>query len=106
MASIRVLLLTLSHLGSCARSTWPAGSRCAIGPVGRSSPTSHSHPVPAAALDLLSYALIRHRPQTIIVERDDRLDQGQEILDDVARIRACVKPHGTVDGEAALGSPV
>jgi uncharacterized protein len=66
---------------------------------------SHSHPVPAAALDLLSYALTRHRPQTIIVERDDRLDQGQEILDDVARIRACVEPHGTVDAEAALGSP-
>jgi uncharacterized protein len=48
---------------------------------------THSHPVPEAALDLLDYALIRHQPQTIILERDDRLEEGEEILEDVARIR-------------------
>jgi uncharacterized protein (UPF0276 family) len=49
---------------------------------------THSHPVPDAALDLLDHALVRHPPKTIIVERDDRLDAGDEILEDVARIRA------------------
>jgi len=65
---------------------------------------SHSHPLPDEALDLLDYALARHRPQTIIVERDDRLDEGQEILDDVARIRARVAAHRIAHGEATLGS--
>lgn len=70
---------------------------------------SHSHPVPDAALDLLRYALVRHMPSFIILERDDRLEAVEEILDDVARIRACVakaragqRPHGaTVVGSAA-----
>ena len=48
---------------------------------------SHSHPRPDETLPLLDYALARHLPRTIIVERDDRLDAGAEILDDVARIR-------------------
>jgi uncharacterized protein len=51
---------------------------------------SHSHPVPDAALDLLGYALARHMPSVIILERDDRLEAVDEILDDVARIRARV----------------
>ena len=51
---------------------------------------SHSHPVPDAALDLLEYALARHEPSVIILERDDRLEAGGEILDDIARIRARV----------------
>jgi uncharacterized protein (UPF0276 family) len=49
---------------------------------------SHSHPVPDAALDLLEHVLARHAPTAIIVERDDRLDAVDEILGDVARIRA------------------
>jgi uncharacterized protein (UPF0276 family) len=49
---------------------------------------SHSHPVPGDALDLLSYMLARQFPSTIILERDERLDALDEILDDVARIRA------------------
>jgi uncharacterized protein len=61
---------------------------------------SHSHPVPEEALDLLDYALVRHRPQTVILERDDRLDEGEEILEDVARIRARVAAHRTAHGEA------
>jgi uncharacterized protein (UPF0276 family) len=67
---------------------------------------SHSHPVPDAALDLLDYALARHAPANIIVERDDRLDAVEEILDDVARIRArLANPQlGKAHGQPALGS--
>jgi uncharacterized protein (UPF0276 family) len=67
---------------------------------------SHSHPVPDEALDLLAYALQRHRPQTIILERDERLDAFDEILDDVARIRACVDSvqTGARHVEPAVGS--
>jgi uncharacterized protein (UPF0276 family) len=65
---------------------------------------SHSHPIPNEALDLLDYALARHRPQTIIVERDDRLDEGEEILDDVARIRARLAAHRTVHGDPTFGA--
>ena len=49
---------------------------------------THSHPVPEAALDLLDYALARQAPAAIVLERDDRLDAVEEILDDVARLRA------------------
>ncbi len=51
---------------------------------------SHSHPVPDAALDLLDRVLVRHRPDTVVLERDDRLHEFDEILDDVRRIRARV----------------
>jgi uncharacterized protein (UPF0276 family) len=49
---------------------------------------THSHPVPEGALDLLDYVLARHAPATVVLERDDRLDAVDEILADVARIRA------------------
>jgi len=49
---------------------------------------THSHPVPEGALDLLDHVLTRHRPDTIILERDDRLHAFDEILDDLRRIRA------------------
>jgi uncharacterized protein (UPF0276 family) len=51
---------------------------------------SHSQPVPDEALELLAYALKRQSPATIIIERDERLDRVDEIVDDLARIRACV----------------
>jgi uncharacterized protein (UPF0276 family) len=51
---------------------------------------SHSHPLPAQTLDLLDHVLERHAPATIILERDDRLDATDEIIDDVARIRESV----------------
>jgi uncharacterized protein (UPF0276 family) len=51
---------------------------------------SHSQPVPAEVLALLSHALKRQSPGTIILERDERLDRVDEIVDDLARIRACV----------------
>jgi uncharacterized protein (UPF0276 family) len=66
---------------------------------------SHSHPVPEAALDLLEYALARHAPNTIVLERDDRLDAPEEILDDVARMRARLdRPIERLHARPALGS--
>jgi hypothetical protein len=41
--------------------------------------------------------LERHSPATIILERDDRLDATDEILDDVARIRERVARRFPVD---------
>jgi len=66
---------------------------------------THSHPVPEAALDLLDYALARQAPMAIVLERDDRFDAVEEILDDVARLRARLdrrieEPHA----RPALGS--
>jgi len=48
---------------------------------------SHSHPVPDQALDLLDRVLLRNTPAAIVLERDERLDAVEEILDDVGRIR-------------------
>jgi len=66
---------------------------------------SHSHPIPEETLDLLDYTLARHAPSTIVLERDDRLDAVDEILSDVARIRACVtrRPENVHD-RAIAGS--
>ena len=76
---------------------------------GRAEPflaDSHSHPVPAAALDLLQYALGRHRPRTIVLERDDRLEATDEILADLARIRACVAQNSKqLHAATPCGSP-
>jgi uncharacterized protein len=66
---------------------------------------SHSHPISAEALDLMRYALARHTPATIVLERDDRLHETDEILDDLARIRACVKQwSNNVRSKAAVAS--
>jgi uncharacterized protein (UPF0276 family) len=55
---------------------------------------SHSHPVPDGTLELLDRVLLRHAPDAIVLERDDRLHAGDEILDDVRRIRARIAgPH-------------
>ena len=51
---------------------------------------SHDHSVPDGALDLLGRALARFRPDTVVLERDDRIEAFDEILADVARIRDCV----------------
>jgi uncharacterized protein (UPF0276 family) len=51
---------------------------------------SHSHPVPDGALDLLDRVLVRHRPDAVVLERDDRLQEFDEILADIRRIRARV----------------
>jgi uncharacterized protein (UPF0276 family) len=73
---------------------------------------SHSHPLPEATLDLLAHLLTRQSPDTVILERDDRLDATDEILDDVARIRACLarceriqeRTQEPIHGEPAVGS--
>jgi uncharacterized protein (UPF0276 family) len=66
---------------------------------------SHSHPVPTETLHLLQYVLVRHTPATIILERDERLDAVEEILEDVVRIRKCVanNPLRRRHGEAVIG---
>jgi len=68
---------------------------------------SHSHPVPDGALDLLDHTLARQSPDAIVLERDDRLDAVDEIMDDVRRIRARLarRHFGAVNGSAAAGSP-
>jgi uncharacterized protein (UPF0276 family) len=53
---------------------------------------SHSHPAPGGTLDLLGQALLRQTPVAIVLERDDRLDAVDEMLGDVARIRARMAP--------------
>jgi uncharacterized protein (UPF0276 family) len=58
---------------------------------------THSHPVPEAALDLLDHALRRQRPAAIILERDERLDAVDEILNDLARIRLRVEAQRSED---------
>jgi uncharacterized protein len=67
---------------------------------------SHSHPVPDGALDLLDYVLARQTPATIIVERDDRLDAVDEILDDLWRIRSRIagRHSESAHGYAPVGS--
>jgi uncharacterized protein len=67
---------------------------------------THSHPVPDGALDLLAHVLTRQNPASIVLERDDRLDAVDEILDDVARIRARVAGRHAEDtyGHAFVGS--
>ncbi|HMA70835.1 MAG TPA: DUF692 domain-containing protein [Xanthobacteraceae bacterium] len=67
---------------------------------------SHSHPIPPETLDLLDRVLARHAPATIILERDDRLDAADEILDDVARIRTRISRGSSVHDKALAGSPV
>ncbi|HEY1363988.1 MAG TPA: DUF692 family protein, partial [Xanthobacteraceae bacterium] len=64
---------------------------------------SHSHPVPDAAYDLLDHMLLRQNPQFIVLERDDRLDAVDEIMDDVDRIRAHV---ARAHSQARHGRPV
>jgi len=63
---------------------------------------SHSHPASAGALDLLEHALLRQTPAAIVLERDDRLDAVDEILGDVARIRARFAPPEMQVSRAAV----
>ena len=51
---------------------------------------SHDHPVSHETMRLLEYVLRRHDPETIILERDRRLSETDDLLPDVNRIRAVV----------------
>ena len=46
--------------------------------------------MPEEALSLLDYTLARQRPATIVLERDYRLEESDEILADLTAIRARV----------------
>jgi hypothetical protein len=68
---------------------------------------SHSHPLPPQTLELLDCVLARQAPASIVVERDERLDAVDEVLDDIARIRARIGIGGTATGvhdQALAGS--
>jgi len=51
---------------------------------------THSYPVPEEALALLDYMLARQSPATIVLERDERLEETEEIIADLDAIRARV----------------
>jgi uncharacterized protein len=65
---------------------------------------SHSHPLPPETLDLLDWVLAHHKPATVVLERDDRLDATDEILNDIAQIRARVRQPASMHGKAVVGS--
>ena len=51
---------------------------------------SHDQPIPEPVLALLRHLLSIQTPETIILERDDRLDCFDEIIADVRRTKAAV----------------
>jgi uncharacterized protein (UPF0276 family) len=65
---------------------------------------SHSHPLPPETLDLLDWVLAHHAPATVVLERDDRLDATDEILNDIAQIRARVGQPANIHGKAVVGT--
>lgn len=65
---------------------------------------SHNRPIPEGALDLLDYALARHAPAAIVLERDDRIEAVDEIMEDLAQVRARIAARNeNKHGDAALG---
>jgi uncharacterized protein (UPF0276 family) len=52
---------------------------------------THDQPLRQGTMDLLADVLDRHSPEVIILERDRRLEEGDEILADLANIRQIVK---------------
>jgi uncharacterized protein (UPF0276 family) len=65
---------------------------------------SNAYPIESEVFDLLDYTLARQAPASIILERDDRLEAQNEILDDIARIRTHVAR--TQPGRAHVELPV
>ena len=63
---------------------------------------NHSHPVHEEALDLLTCALRWQRPETVILERDSDLENGEEILSDVGRIRERLSGVATSGEDAVI----
>ena len=48
---------------------------------------SHSRPIPDQVMRLLDQTLDQHRPETIVLERDEELGEVEDILRDIGRIR-------------------
>ena len=69
---------------------------------GRSLQTSHSHPIPDGSIQSPRPYARAPEPEPIVLERDDRLDAVDEILDDVCRIRARLD---RTRSEKAYGEP-
>lgn len=55
---------------------------------------THSMETPDEALELMTYALDRQNPGTIILERDNDVRKFDEILSDVRRVRKALKKSG------------
>jgi uncharacterized protein (UPF0276 family) len=68
---------------------------------------SHAFPVPDEAFDLLDHVLAHHAPSTIVLERDDRFEAVDEVLNDVIRIRGHVvrAQSRTTYDESTVRSP-
>lgn len=65
---------------------------------------SHNRPIPEETLDLLDYALARHAPAAIVLERDDRIEAVDEIMLDLAQVRARLDTRYEIEhGESDLG---
>jgi uncharacterized protein len=62
---------------------------------------THDHRLRAATLDLFEAALSRHRPEVVILERDGRLDAGDEILADLDDIAARLAKATSRDAQPA-----
>ncbi|MCD6074153.1 MAG: hypothetical protein K0Q70_1036, partial [Rhodospirillales bacterium] len=50
----------------------------------------HGHPAPTRVLDLLERTLRTQTPRAIILERDSRLSETDEIRVDLDRLRSCI----------------
>jgi uncharacterized protein (UPF0276 family) len=66
---------------------------------------AHSHPIQEETLDLLEYAVARHAPATIVLERDERFDATDEILSDLTRIRERVNRESGNVHEGTIAGP-
>jgi uncharacterized protein (UPF0276 family) len=52
---------------------------------------SHDQPVPDPVLGLLKHLLTTQMPDTVTLERDDRLDCFDEVLEDVRRLKTTIR---------------
>lgn len=59
---------------------------------------THDQPVPDGTIEILEMALQRFSPMTVILERDRRLNELNEIAHDLQRIKNCVE---TIDAKSA-----
>lgn len=63
----------------------------------------HGYAVPDGALAAMRYAISRHRPSAVIVERDRNLGDGAEYLGEVERIRGDIDRLGEKSRDSVMG---